>query len=90
MQTVRLPSGEHAPAEADCISIYEGDGGFVLNGSVLLRCGDSNELESVSLIGGPTYPTRDAAEAAGLAWAADHCVETLYVSDSPFTINDTD
>ena len=81
MDIEKLPIGVQAPEDSDCISIQElDDGRFRLNGSALLRCGDTEEAESVALIGGEPYPSFDEAEAAGLAWAAEHCVGTLYVS----------
>ena len=87
MEIIRLPSGEHAPVNADCISVFPDEsGGFTLNGTALLACGDTNETESISLIGGPSYRTREEAEAAGQAWAPDQCVTTLYVSDVPFSM----
>lgn len=80
MEIINLPAGEQASDESDCVRIQElADGGFSLEGSVLLRCGDAEIAESVSLIGGEAY---DAAEAAGLAWANEHCAEILYVCRS--------
>lgn len=84
MDVIKLPFGESAPQETDCISIgAREDGRFDLNCSALLSCGDTDEAESVSLIGGAPYDSYEEAEAAGLAWAADHCVESLYVSSLP-------
>jgi hypothetical protein len=86
MEIVKLPAGEHASDESDCIRIQElPSGAFGLNGSVLFRCGDAEVAESVSLIGGEPYETYDAAEAAGLAWASEHCAEILYVCRSDGT-----
>ena len=86
MDIIKLPAGEIASDESDCIRLQELPGGaFSLNGSVLFRCGDAEVAESVSLIGGDPYPNYDAAEAAGLAWAAEHCAETLYVCRSAGT-----
>lgn len=83
MEIVKMPAGLQASDDSDCIRIQElADGAFSLNGSVLFRCGDVDVAESVSLIGGDPYPTYEAAEAAGLAWADEHCVETLYVCRS--------
>jgi hypothetical protein len=49
-----------------------------------LTCGDSEEAESVTIVGGEPYDTCEEAEAAGIAWAASHCVEVLYVEgDEP-------
>ncbi len=83
MEIINLPAGERASDESDCIRIQElADGTFSLNGSVLFRCGDAEVAESVSLIGGEPYETYDAAEAAGLAWANEHCADVLYVCRS--------
>ena len=83
MEIVNLPVGEVASDESDCIRIQElPTGAFSLNGSVLLRCGDSEVAESVSLIGGETYDSYEDAESAGLAWASEHCAQTLYVCRS--------
>jgi len=83
MEIINLPAGQQASDESDCIRIQElDDGCFTLTGSVLLQCGDGEVAESVSLIGGDPYDSYDAAEAAGLAWAGDHCPETLYVCRS--------
>ena len=40
----------------------------------------SDEAESVALLSGPSYASEDDAEAAGIAWATEQCVTTLYVS----------
>jgi hypothetical protein len=83
MEIVNLRTGEPATDETDCIRIQElPDGTFSLHGTVLLSCGDGEAAESVSLIGGEPYDNYDAAEAAGLAWAGQHCVEVLYVCRS--------
>ncbi len=83
MEIVNLPAGEQASDDSDCIRIQElGDGTFSLFGSVLFRCGDAEVAESMSLIGGEPYETYDAAEAAGLAWASEHCADVLYVCRS--------
>lgn len=83
MDIRKLPPGEPAPSDGDCIRIQElEDGRFRLNGSVLFRCGDTDAAESVSLVGGDLYASYDDAESAGLAWANEHCAETLFVSRS--------
>lgn len=83
MEIIKLPVGQPASDEADCIRIQElSDGRFRLEGSALLACGDGEEAVSVSLIGGESYPTYEGAEAAGLAWAGEHCVAVVYVSRS--------
>lgn len=86
MDIVKLPTGERASDESDCIRIQELVAGtFALTGSVLLACGDGEAAESVSLIGGELYRSYEEAESAGLAWASEHCVTTLYVSRSDGT-----
>lgn len=86
MDIIKLPVGQPAAEDTDCIRIQElPDGKFELNGSVLLRCGDSDTAESVAMVGSEPYATPDDAESAGLAWAADHCVEQLYVARSEGT-----
>jgi hypothetical protein len=83
MNIVKLPAGELANEESDCIQIQKlPSGEFSLTGTVLLACGDVEAIESVSLVGGKPYRTYEAAEAAGLAWASEHCVETLFVCRS--------
>lgn len=83
MEIIKLPVGEPAPSDGDCIRIQEHSGGrFTLAGSVLLQCGDADAMESVSLVGGDQYPSYDDAESAGLAWASDHCAGTVYVCQS--------
>lgn len=77
-----MASGEKAPADSDCISIVElSNGRFNLQGSALLAFGDSEQAESVALIGSDTYASYDEAESAGLAWASAHGVETVYISN---------
>jgi hypothetical protein len=83
VEIIRLPVGQRASSETDCIRIQETPNSqFELEGSVLLNCGDGEEAESVSLIGSDPYETLEDAEAAGLAWAGEHCVEVIYVSRS--------
>ena len=87
MQITRLPSGQRAPDEADCISIEEKpDGGFELQGAALINCGDGEEVESVALVGLPPFDSREAAEEVGLAWAAEQCVRHVYMSDVSFYV----
>ena len=86
MDIVKLPAGQYASDDTDCIRIQETpDGRFLLTGTVLLRCGDGEASESVALIGGEPYQSYDDAEAAGAAWANEHCVEVLHVSRSEGT-----
>jgi hypothetical protein len=87
MQITRLPSGQRAPDEVDCVSVEEkGDGTFVLQGTALIACGDSDEAESVALVGLEPFASREQAEEVGLAWAAEQCVEHLYVADVSFYV----
>lgn len=87
MEIVRLPSGQVASGDVDCINVIRReDGCYDLTGSALIACGDSDEVESVALIGLPPFGTREAAEDAGLAWAAGQCVERIYVTDVEFSI----
>lgn len=81
MEIIKLPWGAQAPHESDCISVEEvGDGTFMLNTSSLSNCAEADEGESTAVIGSQPYPDYDAAEAAGLAIAAEQCVETVYIS----------
>lgn len=74
METVKLPAGKTAPRDADCICIEKRpDGGYDLNAAIL------TETESVAIVGGDPYETQDAAEAAGMAWADEQGVDTLYI-----------
>ena len=75
MDIVRLPVGERAAEDTDCISIEElPDGKFNLTGSIL--AGE----ESVAIVSGITCDTRQAAEEQGAAWAEGCGIQTLYVS----------
>jgi hypothetical protein len=86
MEIVTLPPGKSAEVDNDCIRIQElPEGGFMLEGSALVACGDSDPAESISLIDGQPYASYDEAEAAGIAWASDHCVAVLHVSRSKGT-----
>lgn len=79
MQIERLPLGQQAPYEADCIRIEEqADGRFKLTASAL--CMEEDEGESVSIVGGPLFETIEQAEKAGLAWAESVGAERLYIS----------
>ena len=84
MEIIKLPDGEQAPPDTDCISIWKTAAGHVLNCSVLFQCGDDEEAESVSMMDSPPFATREEAESVGLAWAAEHCVETIYVTTTPY------
>lgn len=87
MEITRLPSGRRAPDEADCISIEERpDGTFELQGAALINCGDGEEVESAALMELPVFLSREEAEDVGLAWAAEQCVEHLYITDVGFSV----
>ena len=75
MDIVRLPTGETAPIDSDCISIDEQpDGRFTLTGSMF-----SGE-ESVAIVTPILCATREAAEEQGMSWAAECDVPRLYIS----------
>jgi hypothetical protein len=79
MEIVRLPVGEQAPADVDCIRIEEvSESTFKLTASAL--CVETDDGDSVSIIDGPFFETIEQAEAAGVAWATDVGVERLFVS----------
>jgi hypothetical protein len=87
MEIERLPSGQVAPGDVDCISIVRRpDGLYDLSGAALVACADGDEAESIALIGLPPFETREDAEDAGLAWAAEQCVERIYVTDVEFCV----
>lgn len=80
MEIIKLAAGEMAAEDTDCIKINEApDGRFTLVASALMECGDGDEMESVALVSSDPYASYEEAEAAGLAWAAEHCVATLYI-----------
>lgn len=79
MEIVRLPVGEQAPVDADCIRIEELTGStFKLTASAL--CVASDDGDSVSIVDGPVFESVEQAEAAGTAWATNVGVERLFVS----------
>lgn len=81
MEIITLPWGEVAPKESDCVHVEEvGEGRWTLNTSALRSCAAADEGESDATIGSAPYASYDAAEAAGLAIAAEQCVQTVYVS----------
>jgi hypothetical protein len=90
LEIIKLPPGELAPDESDCVRVIrKPDGGFELNCNALQADGSDGEVDSVSLIGGDTYRTFELAEAAGLAWANDHSSERVYVCTlDPADLND--
>ena len=80
MEIIKLPFGELADEDTDCIKINETEGGmFSLVASALMECGEGDDPESVALVSSDPYRSYDDAEAAGLAWAEAHCVSTVYV-----------
>lgn len=80
MEIIKLPHGEMASEDTDCIKINETpDGKFSLVASALMDCGDGDSPESVALVSSDPYASYDDAEAAGLAWAEAHCVATIYI-----------
>lgn len=81
MEIVKLPVGEQAPKDSDCISLRNlPDGKVRLEASALVNRGDTEVDESIALVDGGAYDWIDLAEAAGLAWADSHGVERVYVS----------
>jgi hypothetical protein len=74
MEIIRLPEGEAATVDSDCISIDTVEGGFRLTGSL-----PAHE-ESRALVDRDLYNSQAAAEAAGLTWASSCGVTTLYVA----------
>ncbi|WP_445191552.1 hypothetical protein ACT009_13350 [Sphingomonas sp. Tas61C01] len=90
LEIIKLPAGELAPDECDCVRVIrKPDGGFELNCNALQADSSDGEVDSVSLIGGDTYRTFELAEAAGLAWAHDHSSERVYVCTlDPDDLND--
>lgn len=79
MEVVRLPLGDQAGLDDDCIRLEERpDGTWSLTGTAL--CSGQDEGESVSIVGGPTFVTKAEAEAVGLAWAGDVGVSRLVIS----------
>lgn len=80
MEIIRLAPGVSADDDTDCIKINEtGDGMFSLVASALMLCGDGDNPESIAMVGSDPYPSYEAAEAAGLAWAQEQCVQTVFV-----------
>ncbi len=79
MEIVRLPLGEQASVDADCIRIEEQPGAtYMLTASAL--CAGAQDADSVSIVGGAVFGSIEQAEAAGVAWAEDVGVERLFVS----------
>ena len=83
MEIVKLPRGETAPEDSDCVSIMAmPDGKYALNCSALQNCDVGDDSESSAVIGGAPYDSYDEAEAAGLAWANEMCTEMVYISQT--------
>ena len=81
MEIVKLPVGEQAPEDSDCIGLrHLPDGKVRLEASALVCRGDSELAESIALVDGDAYDSMEEAEDAGMAWANEHGVERLYVS----------
>lgn len=79
MELTRLPVGQQAAVDTDCIRIEElEDGSHRLTGTAL--CMKEDEGASVSLMNGLTYPTPGEAEEVGLVWAESAGVEWLHIS----------
>lgn len=78
MQIVKLPVGQIAALDVDCIAIEKlATGKYDLTGSALTMCGEASHDVSVSIEGEP-YETYEQAESAGLAWAERLGVQILY------------
>lgn len=78
MELIRLPVGEPADVDTDCIRIEElTDGTYRLTGTAL--CG-ADDAASVSLVNGLSFATQDQAEQAGLTWAESVGVDRLHIS----------
>jgi hypothetical protein len=93
VELIRLPVGAQADVDTDCIRIEQlAAGAYRLTGTAL--CVTEDEGTSVSLMNGLTYPTRDKAEAVGLAWAESVGVERLFIStgtlDQPLALTEID
>ena len=93
MEIVRLPVGEQAAVDVDCIRVEELPGStYKLTGTAL--CIGSDDGDSVSIVDGPVFETIEEAEAAGTAWATHVGVERLFVStgtlDKPLEITEID
>lgn len=83
MKIIKLPPGEEADEDTDCIKIQRAeDGRYSLISSALVACDGEDQGQSEAVISSEVYGTYEEAEAAGLAWAAELCVETIYVETS--------
>jgi hypothetical protein len=78
MKITRLPAGEAAPSDVDCIRIEERpDGTYTMTASAL--CSSANDGDSVSIVDVPAFESVQEAEDAGLAWADNVGSEQLYI-----------
>jgi hypothetical protein len=79
MQITRLPVGDVAASDVDCVRIeQERDGTYKMTASAL--CARRDDNESVSIVGGRPFASVQQAEEAGIAWASDVGAEQLYIS----------
>ena len=93
MEIVRLPIGEPAPVDVDCLRIeQQSAANFRLTASAL--CVGPDEGVSVSLVGSQLFATAALAEAAGVVWADHVGVERLFVTtgtlDKPLNLLEID
>lgn len=78
MDITRLPVGDVAPSDADCVRIeQEPDGTYSLTASAL--CGGNGQNDSVSIVAGLPFASLEQAEEAGIAWANDVGAEQLFI-----------
>ncbi len=78
MKIVRYELGEQASRDVDCIKVERlADGRWSLCGSALVG------EESVSFVGSEPYASCQAAEDAGLAWAAEKGVQEVHLEVLP-------
>jgi hypothetical protein len=79
MEIIRLPVGEQASVDDDCLRIEEqADSSYRLTASAL--CAETDDAESASIVGAPSFRSLEEAEAAGVTWAATVGVERLVVT----------
>lgn len=95
MEIIRLPVGEQAPVDVDCIRVEElPDLTYKLTGTALCTVSVDDDADSVSIVDGPVFETIEQAEAAGMAWATHVGVERLFVSagtlDQPLEVLEID
>jgi hypothetical protein len=79
MEITRLPVGDVAPSDKDCVRIeQQPDGAYKMTASAL--CTGTDDNESVSIVDGLPFASVQQAEDAGLAWANDVGAEQLYIA----------